>query len=95
MIRHIVMWKFKEGTQEEVKKFREGLLALKAVIPEIKSIDLGINCYKKGDNYDAVLVAEFETIQELEIYTAHPQHLEVSEICKAIRVSRVAVDYEI
>ena len=33
MIKHIVMWKFKEGEQENMMLFRERLLALKGQIP--------------------------------------------------------------
>ena len=36
MIKHIVMWKFKDGEKENMKKFLEGLNSLKNIIPEIK-----------------------------------------------------------
>ena len=35
MIKHIVMWKFKENEEENMKKFLEGLNSLKNIIPEI------------------------------------------------------------
>ena len=37
MIRHIVMWKFKEGTEEQKKEFLAKLQALYGVIPQIKA----------------------------------------------------------
>jgi hypothetical protein len=46
------------------------------------------------DNYDAVLVSEFESLEALETYKNDPRHKVVSESCKAIRIDRVAVDYE-
>ena len=36
MIKHIVMWKFKDGEKENMKKFLEGLNSLKNIIPEKK-----------------------------------------------------------
>ena len=43
MIKHIVMWRFKEGEQENMLLFRDKLLALKSQIPEIKAMEVGIN----------------------------------------------------
>ena len=36
MIRHIVMWKFREGEEENREKFLSGLQALDGVVPEIR-----------------------------------------------------------
>ena len=43
MIKHIVMWKFKEGEHENMLIFRDRLLALKGQIPEIRAMEVGIN----------------------------------------------------
>ena len=71
MIRHIVMWKFREGTEEKANEFLTKLAAL-----------------------DAVLVSEFESMDDLNAYKVDPRHVAVSDICKSIRADRVAVDYE-
>ena len=57
MIKHIVMWKFKEGEQENMMLFRERLLALKGQIPEIRSMEVGVNINPSERSYDAVLVS--------------------------------------
>ena len=36
MIRHIVMWKFREGTEEKANEFLTKLAALDGVIPQLK-----------------------------------------------------------
>lgn len=92
MIRHIVMWKFREGTEAEQKQFLTGLQRLMGVIPELKSCEVGVNV--GSDNYDAVLVSDFESLEALETYKQDPRHKKVSALCKSIRVDRVAVDYE-
>ena len=40
MIRHIVMWKFREGEAENREKFLSGLQALDGVIPEIRHMEI-------------------------------------------------------
>ena len=93
MIKHIVMWKFKEGEDENMKKFLEGLNELKGKIPEIKNLETGININPKNE-YDAILISEFENIEDLEKYKNDPRHVKVSNMCKEIRISRQAIDYE-
>lgn len=94
MIRHVVMWKFKEGEEENMNKFLEGLKSLDGVIPEIKYMQVAKNTNPNND-YDAILVSDFESMEDLDKYKKDPRHVEVSTLCKSIRVSRAAVDYEI
>ena len=44
MIRHVVMWKFKPGTREEMEKFLAELRGLYGVIPQIRAQQVGVNC---------------------------------------------------
>ena len=94
MIKHIVLWKFKENTENEREVFLERLLALNGVIPEIKNAEIKRNVNMNGDNYDAMLISTFDTIENMEKYKVDPRHLEVSSLCKAIRISRASIDYE-
>lgn len=93
MIKHVVMWKFKENEEENMKKFLKGLNDLKEIIPEIKNMETGININPKNEN-DAILISEFETMEDLEKYKNTPEHVKVSALCKEIRVERQAIDYE-
>jgi len=76
-----------------MKLFLEGLNKLKGIIPEIKNMETGININPKND-YDAILISEFETMEDLEKYKNHPEHVKVSALCKEIRLDRQAIDYE-
>ncbi|MBQ9942546.1 MAG: Dabb family protein [Christensenellaceae bacterium] len=93
MVRHIVMWKFKEGTQAQAKEFMEKLLSLKGQIPQIRAMEVGTDILG-GGNYSAVLVSDFDSLEDVETYKNDPRHKAVSALCKSIRVDRVAVDYE-
>lgn len=57
MVRHVVMWKFKEGTQAQAERFLADLAALEGVIPEIKYSQVACN-ENPANDYDAVLIAD-------------------------------------
>ena len=92
MIRHIVMWKFRSGTEAEQKQFLDGLRSLQGVIPQLLKSEVAVNVGE--GNYDAVLVSEFGSLEALDAYKNDPRHKAVSALCKSIREDRVAVDYE-
>ena len=90
MIKHIVMWKFKDGEEENMMIFRERLLALKGQIPEIRAMEVGINVNPSERSFDAVLVSEFDSLEDLRSYSVNPLHVAVSEFCKTIRTQSAA-----
>lgn len=92
MIRHIVMWKFRPGTEAEQEQFLTGLRGLQGVVPQLLRSEVAVNVGE--GNYDAVLVSEFESLEALEAYKNDLRHKAVSQLCKSIREDRVAVDYE-
>ena len=92
MIRHIVMWKFRPGTEAEQAQFLEGLRGLQGVLPQLLRSEVAVSV--GTDNYDAVCICEFESLETLEAYKKDPRHQAVSALCKSIRMDRVAVDYE-
>ncbi len=94
MIRHIVFWKFKAGEEENVRLFLDGLAKLQGIIPEIRYMEIGRNC-NPNNAFDAVLVSDFASMEDLEKYKNHPEHVKVSALCKQIRLDRQAIDYEI
>ena len=96
MIKHIVMWKLKaeaEGhsASENALWMKEHLESLMGKVPQLKSCEVGIKI--KAGNYDACMVATFDSLEDLEAYKVHPEHVRISEHCKLIRESRVACDY--
>ena len=94
MIKHIVMWKFREGEQENMLIFRDRLLSLRGKIPEIRSMEVGININPSDRSFDAVLVSEFDSLEALKAYSVNPLHVAVSDFCKTIRTQSASVDYE-
>ena len=98
MLKHVVMWKLKETAEGKTKAenaqfMKEHLEALWGVVPELKSVEVGINVKESDMAYDAVLIAEFENEAALAAYKIHPEHVKISSYCKKIQESRVVVDF--
>ena len=98
MVRHIVFWKLLEEAEgktkwENAQIIKEGLEALVGVIPGLIEAEVGLN--ENGGEYDACLMSKLESMEALKAYDAHPEHVKVREFVGKVRISRVAVDYEI
>lgn len=93
MIQHIVMWKFREGTEARAEEFLNRLTGLYGKIPCIRSLSVHRSA-AAGSDYDAVLISEFDSLEDVERYKNDPRHVEVAAICKEIRTARCAIDIE-
>ncbi len=97
MIKHIVMFKFKEEAKAEnlamaVKKANE----MNETIDCRISIKPMLNVKSSDDrNYDFVLLCEFESIEQLEEYKVHPVHVAFGKFITPLRESRACIDYEV
>lgn len=99
MIRHIVMWKFKnfaEGLsrEENLLKVKTMLEALSEKIDFIREMQVQINVNPKDGMYDAVLLSTFDTLDDVARYRVHPEHKKISSYVALIRENRASVDYE-
>ena len=96
MIKHVVMWKFKEENREEnMKKAREMLLALPPVISEIKKMQVYFDVSHTDMSMDMMLDTEFLTVEDMKTYAVHPEHVKVSNFVRSVVESRVVLDSEI
>ena len=75
-----------------MNEFLDGLKALENQIDVIKSMQVGKNI--DNDEYDAILISEFESLEDLQKYKTDPRHVRVSNLCKEIRTKRTAFDFE-
>ena len=91
MVRHIVMWKFREGTQEQADEFLHRLAALNGVIPCIRAMQV-LHSAEADSAYDAVLIADFDSLDAVKEYKDDPRHRAVSALCKEIRTDRRSID---
>ena len=100
MVKHIICLKLKDFAEgnpksENARLAKEKLLALEEKIKEIKYIEVGINDPKASqDNFDVVLITEFQSFEDLDIYQKHPEHVKTAKFMKKIRGARACVDFE-
>jgi hypothetical protein len=100
MIRHIVMFKMKEELSGESKEQAIGRLkgaidGMGEHVPQVQFLQTGININPRPQAFDLVLVSDFATEGDLDLYRDHPQHQLVMDIIKDV-VDRVhVVDYHL
>ena len=100
MIKHVVLFKlaaFAEGNskQENAIYLKEKLENLESLIPELSKIEVVLNIPGVSDqNFDLMLIAEFENLQDLDVYINHPEHVKVGSFLSKVRIDRAAIDFE-
>ena len=94
MVKHIVMFNFKDENKEEnIKKAKEMLLALLRRVPSLKKMEVGVNFSTEERAMDLSIYTEFEDKEGLDAYAIHPQHLEVVAFIKTVVTGSKVSDY--
>jgi len=94
MIVHIVMFKFKEENKaENIARIKQMLEALPKKITAILSMEVGVDFCGTERAMDLVLTSTFESLEGLQTYTVHPEHLEVVSVIKEVVEMSKVVDY--
>ncbi len=95
MLTHIVIWKYRDDVELEVRETHVGLLGgLAAKIPVIESLAVGFDVVKLPRSYHTGLVAVFRDRAALNAYTVHPEHVKAAEFGRAITEHIASVDFE-
>ena len=100
MIRHVVMWKFKEEAEGKSRKenmqiVKDSLLALLPVISELKKMEIGFDITHSDMSMDLMLLTEFDSVEAMKAYAVHPEHVKVSCYVRKVIETRVVLDCEI
>ena len=94
MIKHVVCFKLKEGT--DVEKTKEILLSMKEKVPQIKDIEVGVDFLHSERSYDIILQVTLENEAALTDYQNDGYHCAVvKKHMHAVRTGSIAVDYEL
>ncbi len=94
------MWKFKDFADGAMKtqnlhQTRVLFEALRTKIPQIKSLEIGLDTVHSDASFDIVLVSDFDDVDSLRLYQSHPEHIKVVDFLSRVQSSKVVVDYEI
>ena len=100
MVKHMVMWSFKEEIPEEKKaelkaQIKEHLEGLVGVVPGLLSAKV-ITEPLASSTRDLCLITELESEEALKAYAVNPNHVHVADTYVRPNVcDRVAMDFEI
>ena len=93
MVKHIVMFKLKEKSQENLDLALSTLRGLEGKIETLRMIEVGLDFNKSERAYDIVLTTHFDDEAGLVAYVAHPKHLPVIDTMRSLCSSSIVVDY--
>ena len=93
MVKHIVLYTFKEGVNKEeaITIIRDSLYPLVGKIAGLQQLEVKL----AFNGMDYALYSEFESREALEKYAVHPLHEAAKENFKHFIATRVAADYEV
>ena len=75
MIRHVVMFRWKDTFTPEIRQaWLEGLDRMRGNIPGMVALVHGQDVMHTERSWDHVLIADFETREDLAVYNTHPLH---------------------
>ncbi len=94
MIKHVVCFKLNEG--ESPEKAKEVLLSMKANVPMLKGIEVGVDKLHSARSYDVILSVVLDDMTALEEYQKDSYHVEVvKKHMHAVTKTSVSIDFEI
>jgi len=100
MIKHIVLWTFRDSAggrakSENIDLAVEMLTKLKEKIETVRYLEVGRNINRNEGSFDLALYSEFDDPEGLELYQKHPEHLKAVEFLRGVRDQRIVVDYKV
>lgn len=94
MLIHIVVWKYREETSQDIRREHvESLKALDGIVPGMLRFEVGSDVLDLDRSYDTGLVAEFTGREALDEYTVHEAHQKVASMGKDISAHVASVDF--
>lgn len=97
MIKHIVMWRLKDQAEgrskaENLTEMQARLSALVGKVPGVRVLSVSTEVMVADPPTDIVLYSEFDTMEDLATYAAHPDHVAVVDFIKKVVAERRVVD---
>lgn len=94
MVTHVVLFRLKDRSRKNMERTRDVLMTLKDRIPFVRSFEVGADVIRSDRSYDIALISRFDSIEDLEAYRVHPEHVNVVDYIAQVKESSIAVDYE-
>jgi len=96
LLRHVVLFKFKEGTATaDIKKVEDAFRALPSKVKEVKGFEWGTNNSPEGlnDGFTHCFFVSFSSEQDRAVYLPHPEHKAFVDVLKPYLDKALVIDY--
>ncbi len=91
---HVVLFRLKERTPENVARTVERIRALEGKIPSLRGIEVGASVVESARAYDVALITRFDDLAGMAAYQTHPLHQELLVYLGEVVESAASVDFE-
>ncbi|AJH00519.1 stress protein [Clostridium beijerinckii] len=95
MIINNLLLKLKNRDTDNIKKTQEVLLSMRGKIEVLIDIQAEINIRPDESNYDIILITKFASLEDLDKYLIHPNHLEVAKFIGSVLDAQASVCYSL
>lgn len=94
MFTHIVFFKLKEPTPENIEKAKNILEDMRENIPQLKELQVGVDVVHSERSFDVSIITRFDSHEAMDEYQVHPYHVnEVLKNLKPMLEKSAAIDY--
>ena len=96
MFRHVVLLRWvPDTTSDQLSALDRALTGLPGQVREIRSYVFGRDAGVNEGNFDQVIVADFDNVDDYLVYRDHPDHVAlINDYIRPILAERVAVQHE-
>lgn len=95
MITHIILLKLQDRSKESIEKAQDALLSMKGKIEYLRDLTVAVDFLHADISYDIVMIAKFDSKEDLKAYVAHPVHVEIGKYIEKVTENIAAIDYEL
>lgn len=89
---HVVCFKF--GDEDDIGRVAEMLEGLPPKVPVIRRLEVGRDVVRSARSYDLALTVEVDSLDDLDAYRQHPDHVAVGKVIADLTTHVSVVDYE-
>ena len=75
MFTHVVLFKLKDNSKENMEKARDILLSMEGKIEYLKGLTVGTDVLFTERSYDICLITTFNNLEEMDKYQVHEYHV--------------------
>ena len=99
MFRHVLFWNVEDrvdgkSKSESIDILTDLVLAIKDKIAVIRAIEVGRNRASVANACDMVVMIEFDSWEDLQVFLEHPEHKKLGASVEKYRRDSYVVDYE-